>query len=244
MLFDDDEDELDLNGIGFDEEDPDEDEEPEDEEEDEDDTPDADEDEEDEDGEIERKPTRGSRQFGELRKARREAEAAKLALQQENERLKAEAIQRNNYQAQQTQQQFLESLDPQERPLAELRIAQNQHAQQMQQVQFQMADTADRTAFEAKALANPLYAKFGAEVQKRLDDLRNNQRINVPREEILKHIVGELVLKSKGKAVSKETAKKNLKAQKTPVGSKRSDSNGSARKSGKTPAERLAGVKF
>src|SRR3989304_1390341 len=142
MWFDDDEDELDLNGIGFDDdEDPDEDEEEEPEGEEEDDNPDADEGEE-EDEEVERKPTRGSRQFGELRKARREAEAAKLALQQENERLKAEATQRNNYQAQQTQQQFLESLDPSERPLAELRIAQNQHAHQMQQVQFQMAHTA------------------------------------------------------------------------------------------------------
>jgi hypothetical protein len=236
-------DDLDLEGEeseGSEEEELDE-EEPEDEEESEDDDG-----LEGEEEEEEPRSTRANERIRRLSKERKELEARNLAQQRELDRLRTQSLQ-NEQQAQhhasaEAQQAWLNSLKPEDRTLAILRIQQNQHAHDVSMLKFNLADSADKAQFDTAAATNPLYRKLAAKVEAKLLDLRKNQNLNAPRMEILKHMVGEMVLK-KGKGVTKKAAK-DSKTKHTVKSSNGKGDIGAAKRKGSSPAERLAGVKF
>lgn len=246
----DDEEELDLGDIDLEgddepeggEDDGDETEEPE---EDEGESEESDGDEESEDdGEEQPRRSRAQTRFQKIIKARKEAEAENIALKRKLDELAAQqtrsSTQQNDPQAIQA---WLNSLPPAERKQAELQIELANHRGQMATIRFEMQDSADKSAYEARAASNPVYRKYAAQVEAKLMDLRKNQNLNAPREEILKHIIGELVLKNKGKPVSSKKAKKSIDKHTVKVTNGRSDIKNTGRV-GKTPRERLEGVKF
>jgi hypothetical protein len=141
-------------------------------------------------------------------------------------------------------QAWLNSLPADQRAGAELRLSMHEHQQAMAVQQFNMVDAADKARYDAIAISNPVYGKYAAKVEQKLAELRREQNITAPREEVLKHLVGEMVLKIKGKATSKKDAKASVSKNKVkPSSSKKADLNGGDRR-GKTARDRLEGVKF
>ncbi len=84
-------------------------------------------------------------------------------------------------------------MTPQEVMQEDLREAKDGFTQQITQMQWQNAETADRTAFQAKCASNPLYAKYAPKVEGKLAELRT-RGINSEREVLLKYLIGEAAL--------------------------------------------------
>lgn len=244
MYFLDDDEDEELNVDDLPEDDDEEDVEDTDDEEENEDEEESDDEDEDEE-EIPAKKSRAQDRIRRLSAARREKERENLELRQ---KLDAITAQQNAQTSQQHNQAgkaaYLASLPPEQRVQAELQISLQEHQQFMNVQKFQMADTADKSAFDAKAINNPLYARYAAKVELKLADLRKNQNITAPREEVLKHLLGEAMLKVKGKVTSKKDAKKSVtKNSVKPTSGKKNDVNGGTRK-GKTARDRLEGVRF
>jgi hypothetical protein len=77
--------------------------------------------------------------------------------------------------------------------------------QQAQQAAFNSADTADRTAYQSKAMDNPRMRKYAERVEKKLAELRA-QGQNAPREGIYLFLLGEDVNKAALKPKPKGSA--------------------------------------
>jgi len=88
-------------------------------------------------------------------------------------------------------------MTPQDVLLELQRESEGRMTQQIQLLQFQNLDTADRTAFQAKAAVDPLYAKWGPKVEGKLAELRAKGQ-SVEREVILKFLIGEAALERRG----------------------------------------------
>lgn len=88
-------------------------------------------------------------------------------------------------------------MTPQEIMGEQLRESEGRMAQQIQSLQFQNLETADRTAFQAKAAVDPLYAKWGPKVEGKLAELRARGQ-SAEREVILKFLIGEAALARRG----------------------------------------------
>lgn len=240
-FLDDDDDDEDLNLDDL----PDDDEEEDDGDEEEDDSDDEEEGADEDDEEEEPKKSRGSERIRKINAARRESERKLL---EANQKLDALTAQQNNQRAPQNnaaaRAAYLASLPADQRASADLHLSMQEHKQMMAMQQFQMADTADKSAYDAEAINNPVYARYAARVEARLQELRTTQNITAPRKDVLRHILGDVMLKTKGKVTSKKNAKKSVSKNKVDLSSsKKTDMNGGVRR-GKTPADRLAGVKF
>jgi hypothetical protein len=202
--------------------------------------------------EDEEPKTRGSNRIRTLSDRARKEATERLRVQQENEQLRQQLLtnQQTSQQlnTQQQRQQFLNSLEPDQRILAELQFAAEDNKYAMATMQFNLQDSADRSAFLAESASNPLVAKYANVVEQRLSELRQKQGIWAPRKEILKNVVGELVLNNKLKSVSKGSAKQNIKKQKVKSSSARSDTRtpdrGSSRNEAVKRLDRLSSAKF
>jgi len=204
-----------------------------------------------EDEEEEEKPrqksTRANDRIRKLAKERKEARDQLATLQ-------AQIAADNNQRQQRSQQPteaeeaaFRATLAPEDLIRYDVNKILRANQQQTQLMQFNMADMMDKQAFDSRALVDPTFKKYANEVEKRLLDLRTNQRMNVPRGEILKHILGEMVLSGKHKTTSRDKAKQNLKNNKTKVSSNRSDTTREVTRSGserEKRRKRLEGVQL
>lgn len=189
---------------------------------------------EDEEGEDEEDPKetdrvlkkgRASDTIRTLRSERQTAEANRLRAEEENTALKNRLAAIENLklqEQQQTQEQYLATLSPEERRSEELRLAIRQNQFQMKKMEFDLQDTTDRNGYKAKAALNDVYERYEPDVEKTLLTLRE-QGMWAPREEILANVIGKIVLKNKGKGTTTTVAKKNLKKNKTSVSSGQSD---------------------
>jgi hypothetical protein len=156
-----------------------------------------------------RQPSRGQRDFGALRKQRREAEQRAHELELENIRLRQGAGRTNEPEPQAVRNARLAAMEPEERTafmLDEMRVEMRNNAAREA---FRSADREDYNKFQERAARNPTYAKHAAAVERRLELLRA-QGQNVPRESILKFIIGERVL---GGRVSPKTKQQRDAAQ-------------------------------
>jgi hypothetical protein len=111
------------------------------------------------------------------------------------------------------EQEYVASLDPVER-IQYTTARQMQYMQQTnQQQQYMMLEMMDRTAYQTKAAANPVYKKFEAEVeQMRAAEASKGRHFN--REDILAFLIGQKMLNNK-KSVKAKTAKVTRKATQT-----------------------------
>jgi hypothetical protein len=88
-------------------------------------------------------------------------------------------------------------MTPQEIMQESLRESEARMAQQLQTMQMQNFDVADRTAFQAKAASDPVYAKYGPKVEGKLAEMRARGQ-NAERDVILKFLIGEAALERRG----------------------------------------------
>jgi hypothetical protein len=84
-------------------------------------------------------------------------------------------------------------MTPQEQIAETFRESEARWEQRMQGFQLQSAETADRTAFQAKCAVDPLYARWAPKVEGRLAELRT-KGTNLEREVLLKYLIGEAAL--------------------------------------------------
>ncbi len=101
-------------------------------------------------------------------------------------------------------------------------------------------DLNDRAAYNLRAAANPMYAKYADRVEAELNRIRS-QGGNAPREEVLKYVVGQDALASQGKPTkSAQRAQAAAAAARGATPGMRS--NVSQERAPSTAAERLKGV--
>ena len=137
-------------------------------------------------------------------------------------------------------------MTPQEQISETLRESEARHTAQMQQFQMQSLDVADRTAFQAKAAVDPLYAKWGPKVEGRLAELRAKGN-NVEREVLLKFLIGEAALERRtGKEGRREVAQaqRRVAAQRTRPQNSGSDTQNQRRQQGTSLERRLENIQI
>ena len=100
----------------------------------------------------------------------------------------------------------------------------------------------DKTAYDAKATINPVYAKFKDEVENRFQEqVRRGQPVE--REIILKVLLGERALEGAGKSgPARRQASRRVESQRVAPGSGRGDAPSNRGRAGDTAESRLKGV--
>lgn len=196
--------------------------------------------------------SRGSRQFGELRRRAREAERER----DEYRRLVEEARRAPAHpavdpaQAEREERARLELMEPHEQTAYLLQKQQRQFDQKLNTIQFHIYDQSDRAAFDRLCAQKPLYEKVAAETERILADERRAGRPGASRKLIAEMLIGRSVVEKGGTAKDKQTAaaKARLAAQRGRPGAGSSDVGPQRGRSGNNDAatrnKRLEGVKF
>ncbi len=189
------------------------------------------------------------------RPSRRDARIQTLLERAETEKQHRERIERElmefkaEQQARQRQvspeqeQERLALMTPDERADYKLNKALTDLRREQALSNFRNEDMADKARFDAKATSDKVYAKYADRVeQARLKYMREQNTV-IPREELLKHMVGEDVLKSRGKTAAKQVAKgrENIQRQQAPLANGRGNAQADRRSAqGNTPQARAA----
>lgn len=121
-------------------------------------------------------------------------------------------------------------LDPVERMRVEMQESQQVSQRQMAQMSFQFQDSSDKATFDAKALVDPLYAKWGTKVEQELATLRSKGQ-NVQREQMLKYLIGEAALAGRKSQTGQQRrdAGRRMARNRTSPSNSRSDAQGERR---------------
>jgi hypothetical protein len=163
---------------------------------------------EDVDDELEAEPpTRGSNRFQRLANENRE-------LQQRLQDLERRGAPQPQVQQPQgeTEEQFaarVAMLPPDERMEQRLIRAERFNQARMHAVTLQTQDMTDKIAFDAKATVDARYKRYAPEVERRRSELMAQGQM-VPREAILKFVIGERVLANQG---TKEAKRQQARGQ-------------------------------
>lgn len=139
-----------------------------------------------------------TRQLNEDRK--REAERA-AALERELAELRAERRIEQARRDAQTEEDRLALMTAEERFEYKLNKATEENKRVLAQQQFQNMDQMDRLEFRNKL--PPRYSRFADEVETTLQKIRSENKINVPRETVLKLVLGEKLLEQASKQAPK-----------------------------------------
>lgn len=180
----------------LDEDDPDEDEDP--------DEDDEDQGEDDQGDEPSQRQVRERTRNAKLSKERNEFRERTGRLERELNDLKARPAPQT-VQPQESQEQFqarLASMDPVERVAYLQDLQARSTNQQLQNMQFMLGDQTDKLGFDAYSSGNPVAKKLTQQVEDRLKDYRK-QGINIPRMDVLKHLLGERALNNEGRSRNK-----------------------------------------
>jgi len=100
-------------------------------------------------------------------------------------------------------------LPPDERIAARYERAERRNQVQMHALRLQTSDMTDKVAFDAKATIDPRYQRYAAAVEAKRQELMAQGQM-VPREVLLKFLIGEKVLANQG---SKEVKKQRAQSQ-------------------------------
>jgi hypothetical protein len=135
--------------------------------------------------------------------------------------------------------QRLALLTPEERITAELNDAKQGFAREMFQTRFQLADANDRTAYQAKAMVDPLYKKWEPKVEAELVELRK-QGQNVDREKLFYYLVGKTTVEGRqaAKPGQRVEAQRRVNSQRIRPGNSGSDVSANRRSGGGNSLER------
>jgi len=131
-----------------------------------------------------------------------------------------------------------------ERLAEDLRDSERRTQQVLQQTTFTVQDQADKSIFEAKAVHDPLYKRWAPKVEAERARLAQ-QGANVSREAILRYMIGDAALQSRGsKANSTQRAigRRRVERQQVRPNDTRNDATQSRRGGGRSLEDRLANV--
>lgn len=134
-------------------------------------------------------------------------------------------------------------MSPDERSEYRLEKATRQNRQDMANLEWRLSETADKSAFEAKASINPVYRRHAAEVETRLQALRA-QGQNVGREHLLRYIVGEKAMERASKDGNRHErrGKEAIERERVKPSNGRGDVQNRRGKEADTPRKRLENV--
>lgn len=140
-----------------------------------------------------RTPGRRDRDVGTLRSEKRAAVQRARDLEIENARLRAGGGNQYQPESEAVRNARMAAMEPAERMEFLLNEERQTRRAERAEDRFREADARDRDLFRQTAKTNPRFKKYESEVEHRLSLLRA-QGQNVPRESILKFILGERVL--------------------------------------------------
>lgn len=145
-------------------------------------------------GPVDGEPPRRSRAETRIQRLREEvAEAKREAADARRRTEEFAASQRSAVPAGETQEQRAQRyalMTSDERVEARLSEATHEFNQRLGLMQFQSMEAGDKAAFKALCVGDPVAAKYSAEVESRLTEMRR-QGQNVDRERLLTYIIGE-----------------------------------------------------
>ncbi len=202
----------------------------------------------DESGQEEVAPrrSRANETIRELRARAQENEERVRTFERELMEMKAAQQARAQMEDPNREAERLALMTPEERYDYKLNNALNQIQRQQAVTNFQNADLADKARFDAKVTTDKVYAKYAERVeQARLKYMRDQNTV-IPREELLKHIVGDDVLRNRGRAAAKQQRQgaANIQRQQAPLANGKGNAQGNRRGASDTPAKRLEGVQI
>lgn len=135
------------------------------------------------------------------------------------------------------------AMDPTQRDAYEARKESQSTKQALAYLNFKMEDSSDKSLFAAKAIVNPVRAKYADRVEAKLVEMRK-QGQNTTREIVYKFLLGEDADKkyeAGGAGPKKKSAASRVDAARSKPARGRSDAGGYKPK-GKTAEDRLEGV--
>lgn len=92
-----------------------------------------------------------------------------------------------------------EAMTPEQRVMHAAAVAEERMAAFTARAEFNAHDSADKAAFDGKALSDPRYRKYASEVEAQLLNLRK-QGQNAPREALLNYLIGQKIMANGPKA--------------------------------------------
>lgn len=188
------------------------------------------------------KPSRGEARFQRLANETKAAREDAAVARREAEDLRRQQWTQQSQQTEQQQREMLALMTPDERTEYRINQFRTEQTQQRQQDQHRIASLLDKTAFDAKATVNPVYARHKDAVEERFQEQLRQGR-PVEREILLKLHLGELALQGAGKAgAARRQAAGRVQSQKVSAGSGKGDAATERGRAGDTPASRLKDV--
>lgn len=121
--------------------------------------------------------------------------------------------------------------DPEKRLVARIERSEKRHQRELLITRMQAADAADKASFTSKAAYDPRYKKYADRVEQVLAEERRNGR-DYPRETVLRFVLGEAVINSKGKSTQRQDAAARVQRQQARADSGRSDVSGQRQRQG------------
>ena len=186
------------------------------------------------------KPSRGENRFQRLANERAAEKARADRAEAELIEARRQSYARQTEQTEAQQREMLALMTPEER--AEFRIKQmeSRYERDRNQDRITTASLMDKTAFDAKATVNPVYARYKDEVESRFQDQLRQGR-PVEREILLKVLLGEKALSGASNSKPRKAAEKRVEGQRVASGSGKGDSPSNRGKAGETAESRLKG---
>lgn len=179
---------------------------------------------------VDERPSRGQNRFQRLsnRNAELERELAEL---RKREAPQQPAFRWPQIESDEAFNQRTQLMSPDERN--EHRLARREQIQQLQfaQLSTQMQNMADKAAYDARAASSRTHARYASEVEREYQ-VQLNRGVVVPREEILRWIIGGKVLANSGSPEvkrAKEAGRRRVERQEAPAPRGRSDIQGGRR---------------
>lgn len=185
--------------------------------------------------------TRGENRIQRLANERAAEKARADRLEQElNE------TRRQTWQAQQTRTREEHEarralMTPEERMQDDMAAMRRQFDAERQQDRINTASLMDKTAYDAKATINPVYAKYQDEVETRFQELAKRGQ-PVEREILLKVLLGERALAGAANPKPRKAAESRVASQRVSAGSGKGDTPTARAKAGDTAESRLKDV--
>ena len=192
------------------------------------------------DAEPAEKQTRGQARFQRLANDAKEAKAEAARERAAADELRRAQAFRQQEQTEAQQREMLALMTPEERAEWRIKNMETRQAQERHQDRMQMASMMDKTAFDAKATVNAVYAKYASEVESRFQE-QVRKGAPVEREILLKVILGERALSGASSSKPRKAAERRVEGARVASGSGKGDSPSNRGKAGDTPESRLKG---
>lgn len=146
------------------------------------------------------KPVKGKSKeenFADLRR-RKDAEIAARDVEIERLRAQPQPVQQRQGDPEAERRRY-EAMTPEQRVMHAAAVAEERMAAFTARAEFNAHDSADKAAFDGKALFDPRYRKYASEVEAQLLNLRK-QGQNAPREALLNYLIGQKIMANGPKA--------------------------------------------